>query len=281
MIANDRRHMASLLDDRMNMSPRLADAVSGGAKKSTHIKTYFVETTQDEAASPTRTKDFLGSVLNRPDAGRLDLNISSKDTVASVQTAVKDELLTIYIDFTNPRFWRLHSMGDSPLLDRVVYRWTNDIPELDRAWFPISFMEQCISLGEFRGFAFDYDKRWLTANSEPGDSVSLQVRTKLAQTWLDATRSEKTRHQTPLSKITVNTAHRHTNDIKYDGKITTKGKSFSDHLSLANSLYETYSSKVKEIEQRYALCAWCSLVRCWRTDHISLSNADRGCCRFL
>ena len=72
---------------------------------------------------------------------------------------IKDEHIIIYIDYTNPRFWILHSLGSSSKLDWLSNRLIKISPELDRAWLSANFLEYISNLGSFRGLSLDYDRR--------------------------------------------------------------------------------------------------------------------------
>src|SRR5688572_13177810 len=79
--------------------------------------------------------------------------------------------MTAYVDYSDPRFLRLHSTTRSDYLDDPVRGWTARLPELDHGWFDDGFLDQCSKLGEFRAIGIDYTNAPLTAAVEDDGEI--------------------------------------------------------------------------------------------------------------
>lgn len=259
MIASNRRHMSQMLDDLMSRSR--AQVRAGATKDKTHVKTYLVEASLPENTKPAQAHDFVESLLPLVKADQIsDLSLSpaTNDTLISVQAKVSGEPITAYVDFTNPRFWFVHSMGDSKKTDWLIARWVGELPELDHAWFPTSFLENCEQFGSIRGVGLDYNRTWLNKDDTDDTRVgalTMQVRGQASKRILGVMRRQNAApNETPLAKVTVRlNGGRGLDDVRYDGKLVGRGKSFEDHLSLASNLYGRYQSQVRLVESDYAI----------------------------
>lgn len=267
MIANNRLHMANLLDDRMRRvaSP---DAPSKKNRDVTPIKTFIVEAVLPEDAEPQNARRFIDTVFPRLSGkhfGAMTLHPAKDDSVVTVQTIVDEDPITAYLDFSNPRFWLLHSMSDSDSLDRLVSHWINDLPELDRAWFPVGLLNLYSLKGKLRGIGLDYSNKWYqeakyAADVERGDPSSynesvfkMQLRSRQAGRVLKTMQSEHGEpHSARLSKVSVE-IDGSISDIKYDGKVTGRGKSFTHHVATTSSILDTYAEQIRLVERNYAI----------------------------
>lgn len=261
MIANNRRHMASLLDDRMHRSKAKLHAAGKGDRDSTRIKTYFIEAMLPETETARRTGEFIDSLFPRlggADVGSLVVSRSKEDTVASIETVVAGEAVVAYLDFTNSRFWQLHSMAKSDALDRLVDWWVDDLPELDRAWFPVGLLDKYAELGPVRGIGLEYSNKWIKrsdGDAGEADVFAMQVRSRQASRVLQTMRSKAGEpHAARLSKVVVEALDgAAVSAIKFDGKITGHGKSFDDHVAVTTRVYEQYADQVRHVESDYAI----------------------------
>lgn len=257
MIANHRLHMASLLDDRMKRSKARNAAKSNS--DSHHIKTYIIEAMLSESSSAEASRKFIERLFPRAGGratGALVLSVAPEDTVTTIQTIVAGDPVTAYLDFTNPRFWLMHSMSDSTALERLVAHWIDDLPELDRAWFPVGLLDVYARLGTLRGVRLEYNNTWIKGDPfsvNGADVFNMTVRTKHAARVLKTMRSDSGEPRVArLAKVTVESSGS-VSDVNYDGKITGHGKSFPDHVSVANNVVEKYAEQVRYVEDHYAI----------------------------
>ena len=142
MIANNRLHMSSLIDDRMKRSRVKADRTDGRKDSdSSRVKTHVIEAMLSEDTSAENTETFVTDLFKRLGgrrAPRLEVTPAANESVVTIKARAhaKDVDITAYLDTSNPRFWLLHSMSDSVALDALVNYWIDDLPELDPHGFP-------------------------------------------------------------------------------------------------------------------------------------------------
>ena len=260
MIANNRLHMANLLEDRMNrswVSTRDGETVEGD---SSQIKTFLLEALLPEEATPDRTAAFIETLFPRSSGkkiGAIVLSRAKDDTVTSIQTFVAGHPIHAYLDFTNPRFWLLHSTSKSESLDRLVSHWIDDLPELDRAWFPVGLLDRYSEFGTLRGIGLEYNNEWIKKgefNDDGADVFKMQLRSGQAKKVLATLRGENGEPNVArLSKVSVKAIGNSVSDIKYDGKITGHGKSFQEHLAVTHKVYDQYTQQIRLVEDEYAM----------------------------
>lgn len=264
MIANNRLHMATMLDDRMRRQrAKLQDSGKKVDRDSARVKTFIIEANLSEESAPDRTRKFVDELFPRLGGGHFGaivLNSSRDDTVTTLQTAIKGEAVEAYLDFTNPRFWLLHSMSESQLLDRMVSHWVDDLPELDRAWFPVGLLDRYAQMGKLKGIGIEYNNDW-TKPTDPSDDDSskfnMNLSSRFAGRVLQTMRSEHGEpHLARLSRVIVESPGA-TSDVRFDGKVTARGRVFTEHLSVISRIVKTYAEQVRKVESEYAIHGTC------------------------
>jgi hypothetical protein len=204
----------------------------------------------------------LGNVI-RPRFHRAE-----EPTLLSVELDVRGERLVIYVDYTNPRYWLLHSMGSSNAMDWLIERSVKATPELDRAWLPAGLLEHISRMGSFRGLSLDYDRRVVPdvdfqAPEIPVEFLKMQLWGNKAGDILGILRAEGAfPHETTLSKVKIkfwldgkSDEEFSLDDIKYDGKTTARGTSFQSHIALISRVYEIYADQIRKLEENYSIKA--------------------------
>jgi len=189
------------------------------------------------------------------------LHSSGDPTLATINTEMADERFTMFVDFRNPRFWKVHTMGGSNASDWFVGRLISIGPDLDRAWLPAELLESISRLGFFRGLGLDFDLRPFLGDDEDDDQAP--VTTLKMQLWgnkaarvLDVLRAEGAfPGQTTLSKVKVKYRLSDESpdlftidDVKFDGKVTARGTSFQSHSDLLSTVQESYAAIVRATE---------------------------------
>ena len=266
--------MASLLEERMIGSyTTLADESRLGPDTSL-VKSYLVEARIPENsaidAAQTSARQLL---MARPLGRRVNLEVhgARDESLVTLEAMValgpREERVVVYVDLSNPRFWRLHSMGSSNAVDYVVERLAL-ATELDRVWLPADLLEAVSSLGGFRGLGLSYDRRPISENDTENEPDVTRVDFLKMQLWgnraADILRILRTEdafpHETTLSKVKVKYWQDRTDlesfaldDVKYDGKITARGTSFGSHISLLDDVYRWYAAAVRMVEDIYAI----------------------------
>jgi hypothetical protein len=264
MIANNRLQMATMLDDRMRRQrAKLQGSGKTADRDSSRVKTFIIEANLSEESSPGRTRKFIEDLFPRLGGGQFGaivLNASKDDTVTTVQTAIKGDAVEAYLDFTNPRFWLLHSMSESQMLDRMVSHWVDDLPELDRAWFPVGLLDQYSQMGTLKGIGIEYNNDWtkpIDSTADDSSKFNMNLSSRVAGRVLRTMRSDHGEpHLARLSRVIVESPGA-TSDVRFDGKITARGRDFSEHLSVTSRIVKKYADQVRKVESEYAIRGAC------------------------
>jgi hypothetical protein len=229
------------------------------------VKTYLVESHLPEDVSVTDLEAFINnlSTTRLPRNRRIRIKQSADRTLYWLTATVNREPVTIYLDVSNPRFWLLHSANRSISLDWLLDRLIKDQNTLDRGWLWPELLERLSTRGVFRGLGLDYDRRVIPdIDFESPESVEYlklqlwgmqasQVFRVLREAFPQATTLSKVKVKHWLSQDTDGEFA--IDDIKYDGKITTRGTSFQSHLELTSDLFREYANTIRRIESDYAL----------------------------
>jgi len=269
MIARDRHQMAQILSDRMTRTYTTLSERQELEPDTSLVKTYMVEAHLSASAEPSQAQNLARSAFSPAAFGKashVKIYTSGEPTLLSVEATVKSEQVTIYVDFTNSRYWVLHSMASSDAADWMIDRLVSSGPDLDRAWLPADFLESISQLGSFRGLNLDYDRRVVPdvdfqSPHVPVEFLKMQLWGNKAGDVLEILRKKGAfPHETTLSKVKVKfSLDEATNeefsldDIKYDGKVTARGTSFLSHIGLVSRVYETYAEQIQNLEKKYAL----------------------------
>ena len=231
------------------------------------IKTFMVEAALTESSSRQPAKDLALNIFK-------DRGVLSSATLR-IYESDDPELLTIeadtgrgdivgYLDISNPRFWLLHSMSSSHALSGFMGGTFARETELDKAWMPSQLLDRLSGLGPLRGLGLAFDRRVLAdvdfdSPDAPVEVLKMQLWGGSARQVLRALQEEETLpNATTLSKIRISvesdgSGTANIEDIKFDGKISARGSSFTTHLALVNHVVDLYSEKIGTIEAEYPL----------------------------
>ena len=274
MIVKDRQQMAQLLNERMTRTYTTLSERQELEPDTSLVKTYLLEAHLSESTEPAQALKFAEKIFSeRISEGTSRLqqvqhHRTDESTLLSVDVKSGTERLVAYVDFTNPRYWLLHSMGSSNILDWMIARLVKASPELDRAWLPADFLECISNMGSFRGLGLDYDRRVIPdvdfeseSPEAPAEFLKMQLWSTNARRVLESLRAKGAfPNDTTLSKIKVKfwldrelDEEFSLDDIKYNGKITARGTSFQSHIALISSIYEEYANQIRKLEAEYAL----------------------------
>lgn len=171
----------------------------------------------------------------------------------------------LYLDLTmNKRFWFAFSTSGSKPLDKWLANIVNHKSKLDFVWLWPSFLEKIQQRGHPRGFGLDYDYRRFAPDSEDEETTYLKMQLWGGQDTKELYNILKNnshfKDKIVLSKVRLKEYSDEDNrdlfalqDIKYNGKFTTRGTDWSTHIATLDYVRDLYSKKVLEIEEKYAL----------------------------
>ncbi len=263
-----RKDMALLLNDRMNKTYETLTDRQELEIDTSLVKTYLVEAHSIHRQSHNDIQKLIQKTFTKTRLKASDEIVcleGDEEFFFIIKTALDKEKVTIYIDATDPRFWLLHSMESSISLDKLYDRLTTDFHEFDNVWILPQLLEEISNRGSLRGLGLDYDRREVPdvdfeSEKAPVEFMKMQLWGNQAGKVLKILRHENAfPHSTTLSKVKVKywSSDDRTNyaidDIKFNGKITSRGTSFNTHISLTTELYRIYKQLVTNLEKHYAL----------------------------
>ena len=267
--------MAQYLNDRMTKSyTELLEAKKLEVDTSL-VKTYLIEAhvadTGERKYSPhDKIEKLLQEIVETcrfTKVGKGHVSETEEEGFFEITflTQQKKEL-TLFVDSSDARFWLLHSMDSSSMLDEILSKMISSNHRLDNIWIPTQLLEEMTNHGSFRGLGLSYDRREIP--DIDFDSETARVEFMKMQLWgtnakrvLEILREEDAfPNETTLSKVKIkfwsdgkNSNKFTLDDIKYNGKITARGTSFESHITLTTDLYRKYSAEVRRIEKTYSI----------------------------
>lgn len=216
------------------------------------------------------------------------IRISKTDdsTLSIVKFKKKDEreFSTLYVDTFNERFWTIHTVDKSAVVDPFIDRMAKNEIKKDYVWFPSQYMEQFKEIGTPRGITIQYReavesgengrignlsmKMWGSAS---GDVLELFRKLSSIRSLKEITSDrqldyilgvcEGLSHSSPLSGICIKYVKENNgseyfvlDDIMHKGKFTARGgNSIDGHLYLLRTAKEEYATTIRYIEEEVAM----------------------------
>lgn len=269
MFVSDRQQMAKLLEERMTRTYSSLSEKQKLESDTSLIKTHLLESHLPEEADFEQASKYIRGVFSEEMFKKAKAPLltfaDNEEGLLTVETEFKHEHASLYLDYSNPRFWILHSTASSNTLKYIIDRMTKSGPEVDRVWIPSEMLDLLSKFGSFRGLGLDFDRSWLASNEEDDspsiDSLKMQLWGNKARDVLDLLeRQDAFPDVTTLSKITIkyylsdkSREEFSLDSIKYNGKITSRGTSFQCHITLVTKLLNDYAFNVTNMEKNYAI----------------------------
>jgi hypothetical protein len=235
-------------------------------RRPTIVKSYIIESTTGEHGSSNQAIEIVTKTLtelNLFEANSFTVRAAEENTLVSIGGRIGKERLEAHIDFTNPRYWLVHSISDADALDWLTARWTDNAPEVDRAWFPISLLSNFQQLGHLTGVSLFFDGSNLrlkrdAAQERVNESLKMRFSGTQAEKVLRTVQSEGSgcEHQAALSSVRLkggNDATKLSSEIRHDGRITARGNSFAEHIFIVTSVLRAYRELIRLLEDEFAL----------------------------
>jgi len=197
------------------------------------------------------------------------------------------EAKRLYIDTMDERFWTVHTVAKSEIVDPFINKLAKKTLKKDHVWFPSQYLEKFKDMGESRSITLKYSeitedvedqlindlsmKLWGGASSDVYTLINQlpELKSLIEKTneskWVDILNvCEGLSHSSPLSGIGVKiyaddydeSKERDfiLEDINYNGKFTARGgKSISEHLYLIRNAKKEYSEVIEFIEEEVSI----------------------------
>ncbi|MFZ0033493.1 MAG: hypothetical protein WAK60_00715 [Sedimentisphaerales bacterium] len=239
--------------------------------ESSQIKSYLLEVDipdnlQKDNRSNKTLADFVGAIMGVRQAESAKINVKEKDEPGFFEVSYDygGKHARVYIDAnTNFRFWEVFSISKSRNLDAWLKKVINEKSEVDFVWLWPKFLEEIQQRGKPRGFGLDYDTRIFEGNEDEATTyLKMQIwgGPETDELYQSLKNSNQFKNKIVLAKIRMkeysngNTDSEFAlQDLKYSGKCTTRGTSFSTHARTLSIIRSNYEKVISEIEQKYAI----------------------------
>ena len=213
------------------------------------IKTYIIESNNSEpeyAVWPESTQ------LIKTQDKNLRLVITKINDVEKIN----------YLDFSDKRFWYLHSVEDSNNIKKIIKELiVRNRNKLDYCWYASNFIEKKVGFGEGEGFNIKFRNEFLT---EEEDSENLKQFSMLF--WggrphevLDKLRQKDNLLATGMTLTQIKQTFRTEygvvkESINYNGNFTlNKGDSIISYFDTLDKVKYEYFELLKKIEDEYRI----------------------------
>ena len=269
MFIRSRQEMAQYIHDRMNKAYEDLTEDQKLEYEVNMAKVYLIEAHLAPDTPHDKVFGFLSNSLSEFQAqhgNEASARETDEERFFNAQIRAEDETVDFFIDASDPRFWLVHSMDKSKIIDPLLDKLASGGHELDKAWMPVQLLRHVAGLGVLRGLSLEFDRREIPdvdfeASGAPAEFLKMQLWGNKASKVLSILSHEEAfPHETTLSKVKVKNwanldddSESTIDDIKYDGKITARGTSFHSHITLITDLYRKYSGKIREIESDYSI----------------------------
>lgn len=188
---------------------------------------------------------------------------------------------TLYVDTYNPRFWTIHTVEKSEVIDPFIDKIARHKINKDYVWFPSQYMERFAEMGSPRSISIQFSELITKEEEQIGDlSMKLwgsassgvfklfrnlsKIRSIITQKELAhiLEECEGLSYSSPLSGIGIKcTANGSSgseqfilDDIGHKGKFTARGgNSIEGHLFLLRHTKNEYADTIKYIEEEIAI----------------------------
>jgi hypothetical protein len=210
------------------------------------LKTYIIESNIHDANSQSIKGAF--SVQNTED-------ISLK--LLKSLTGEKSYLY-FYLDISDERFWKLHSLYDSIVTEQAIKKLVeNNYSRLDYAWLPSNLLEKYMELGSNTGFGVKFKNKFLYNEDEYSiKDISMRFWGGGAREVInDLRKNPRLVEGVSLSSIGINYLQEGgfcKESITSLSKFTLmKGDLIDSHFNLVQKIKNDYSEKLSLLESKY------------------------------
>lgn len=224
------------------------------------VKTYLIEGHINKNGDPSHD-DFL-RFFNRK-AKKIKYKINLEETEEEYLYKLIFDDVEFFLDAENDkRFFMIHSSERSKATDLGIERLLNYIPDFDNIWLTKKLMKSTEQYTVWRGISINHNKIDVKKSDEESEKLNLKINnsseTKVKELVKLLSSNEQFSYTTGISHLSLlsqdyDSSDRIIDDLRYDGKFSTRGKSFNRHLWLVNKLYSEYKYLVYNIEQNYAI----------------------------
>lgn len=254
----DRAQLEMMFDRVLNNN---YESIKGKRKYSyghNAIKSYIIES--HIFNEQTSREVLLDSIRNRA----LEVDPATKiiETHEESLLCLSTETADYYMDIGSKRYVVLHSAEPTRVTDPFIKKFYN-APGFDNLWLPVPLLLQSARLGRFWGMGVTYrdaiDEQMESEREgievEDVHDINLNAKRHFAKRFFNLLMSSDLRHMMGVSRLSILRESEDEDDdkfiiddIKFNGKITAKGNSYSKHSLVVYQLVKLYSSVIDKLE---------------------------------
>lgn len=237
------------------------------------VKSYIIES--HKPLTELATSNYKVKVLKTDDSTLFVVRFKRKDM---------KRFSTLYADTLNERFWTIHTVEKSAVIDPFIDKIAKTEIKKDYVWFPSQYMERFKEKGSPRSITIQYSEVTGTDEEKLIGTLSMKLWGSAAGDVLELFRKlshiksaiqqqsneqlyhilgvcEGLSHSSPVSGIgityvveTDESQQFVLDDIMHKGKFTARGgNSIDGHLYLLRTAKEDYFTAIKYIEEEIAI----------------------------
>lgn len=226
------------------------------------VKTYIVEV--HNFNNLTNSDEIFKSLLLRAK------NIDKKSEIYETSEETLLYLTTsdgqYFIDTSSKRFIVIHTANSTKVTDSFIKKFQNS-DGYDSLWLPTPLLLKTLDLGRFWGMGVSYKDLLDDSSLEQNDlydkedvqDVNLTIKRHYVKDFFKVLMQSELSNMMGISKVAVlrkeeesSSVKKESNfivdDIRYNGKITAKGNSYSKHSRIVFELVNIYSETIKSLE---------------------------------
>lgn len=243
------------------------------------VKSYLIESHLGGSSSA----EALRRLLKRTDEkhGKFSFEVQEFQDPRLLRLAVAKNKsnIDIFVDCSEKRFWTLFSVDDATDVNTAIEKLVLNDCSLDHVWLPQSFLCNMMNWGTLRSLKLHHNRDDLNRSAQAKDTKATRHQQALRLAKIDDRMTYELKGTTahegyeallsrPKLRDYVNVAGLQIrrldgdlsdygedeeplfsiDDIRYNGKFTTRGTSIEQHLKLLDTTRRRYSDSVETIE---------------------------------
>jgi|GEM_PF-4077428 len=224
------------------------------------VKTYLVEGHINDENDPSHD-DFLSFFKKYENEIKYDFEL--RETEDEFLFKLIFDEVEFFLDAAgDQRFFKFHSSEKSIKTDKSIDRLLKEIPKFDNVWLTKKLMESTNDYSVWRGVSLNHDEIDVDKTEEESEKLNLKINNSSENKVKGLINLLATNKQfayttgiSHLSILTEEANHSESviDDLRYDGKFSTRGESFNRHLWLVDKIYSDYKNLIHNIENNYAI----------------------------
>lgn len=223
------------------------------------VKTYLLEGHINENSNPSHD-DFMK--FFREYINSVDHEIEFNETEDEYLFQLLFNDVEFFLDAeVDRRFFMLHTSEKTERSDKELSHLIKEMPNFDNIWLTRKMMLLTNEFASWRGVTLKHEELDINDLKFEPDSLNLKANTSESRIknliellngnndFYHSTGIYRLRLKSQEKDITT----RILDDLRYDGKFSTRGNSFNRHLWLVNKIYSEYKKLINNIEKHYTI----------------------------